>query len=49
MELVTVENLEDCLRRYSEARGGELNEMTDSEAAFVLVAPYWGCIHFEYR
>ena len=42
MERVTTENLTDYLERYSAARGGELNEETDSEAAFVVLAQYCG-------
>lgn len=42
MEQVTAENLDDYLKRYSAARDGELNEETDSEAAFVVLAQYRG-------
>lgn len=42
MELVTSENLDDYLSRYIAARGGELNQDTDSEAAFVMLAQYQG-------
>lgn len=42
MERVTAGNLDEYLARYSAARGGELNEETDSEAAFVVIAQYRG-------
>jgi hypothetical protein len=42
MERVTTENIDDYMKRYSVARGGELNEDTDSEAAFVVLAQYRG-------
>jgi len=42
MERVTEENLDDYLARYSATRGGELNEETDSEAAFVVIAQHRG-------
>ena len=42
MELVTNENLDDFVNKYAAHRGGELNEETASEAAFVVVAKYKG-------
>lgn len=42
MELVTKENLDEIVKKYAKARGGENNEDTNSEAAFVLVSKYLG-------
>lgn len=42
MELVTRENLPDYLAKYAAHRGGEMNEETASEAAFVVVTKYRG-------
>lgn len=42
MERVTPESLDEYLNRYSLARGGELNEFTDSEAAFIVLGKYKG-------
>lgn len=42
MERVTANTLDDYLVRYSAARGGELNEHTDSEAVFIAIARYRG-------
>lgn len=39
---VTAATLDDCLKRYSAIRGGELNEETFSEAAFIMLAQYRG-------
>lgn len=40
--LVTADNLDQMVERYSVARGGELNENTNSEARFVAIAQYRG-------
>lgn len=42
MELVTAESLETFLQKYRKARGGELNEFTDSEAMFVAIKIHGG-------
>lgn len=42
MEQVTFENLESFIERYAEARGGELNELTNSEAMFVFKSQFGG-------
>lgn len=42
MQRVTTENLDSLLKRYTEARGGELNEETNSEAMFVVLGKYSG-------
>lgn len=42
MRHVTKENLDEFLKLYAEARGGEENEDTNSEAMFVVVSKYRG-------
>lgn len=40
---VNIENLETILKEYTDLRGGEFNQETDSEAMFFLIGPYCGC------
>lgn len=42
MEQVTLKNLDALLDRYANARGGELNELTHSEAMFVFRSKFGG-------
>jgi len=42
MEQVTPSNIDDLLCRYDRARDGEMNEDTDSEAAFVFASKFGG-------
>lgn len=42
MERVTAATIDTYLKRYATARGGELNENTNSEAGFVVLSKYSG-------
>ena len=42
VEQVTLSNLDSFIERYAKARGGELNEETDSEAMFVFRSQFGG-------